>query len=78
MLTKKTFFVTFGKQINFDPSRLFQHLSILEAIRSKAVLSKFCESVLSKSAKIHGLVNDLQKNYEDEMAVKSNTQFRGC
>ena len=52
---------------------LFQHLSILQAIRSKAVLSKYCESVLSKSAKIRGLVNDLQKNYEDEMAVKSNT-----
>lgn len=43
----------------------------LQAIRAKSVLSKFCESVLTKSAKIRSLIADLTKNYEDESATKS-------
>lgn len=44
-----------------------------KAIRNKAVLSKFCDSVLSKSNKIRSLVVDLQKHYDDPMASKSMT-----
>ena len=42
-----------------------------QAIRSKLVLSKFCDSVLAKSAKIRSLIGDLKKNYDDPMATKS-------
>lgn len=41
-----------------------------QAMRAKTVLSKYCDSVLNKSAKIRGLINDLGKNYVDPMATK--------
>ena len=45
-----------------------------EAIRGKAVLTKFCDSVLQKSAKIRTLQADLRKNYpEDETAARSKS-----
>ncbi|CAL1167382.1 unnamed protein product [Cladocopium goreaui] len=52
-----------------DQSRITSMAS--RAIRSKSVLSKFCESILQKSAKIRSLVQDLQKNYADPAAMKS-------
>lgn len=76
-------FLLVGSFMNGKPSSLWvgtAKLSInqpcswqvlAQAIRNKAVLSKFCDSVLTKSAKIRGLVADLQKHYEDPMATKS-------
>lgn len=46
-----------------------------QAIRGKNVLSKFCDSVLQKSAKIRSLNVDLEKNFDDEMAVKLGAQW---
>ncbi|CAL1167898.1 unnamed protein product [Cladocopium goreaui] len=46
-------------------------VSTSEAIRGKSVLSKFCESILTKTAKIRSLVVDLKKNYDDQAATKS-------
>lgn len=37
----------------------------MKAIQGKEALSKFCESVLAKTAKIRGLIQDLKKNYRD-------------
>ena len=47
------------------------YVSSTQACRGKHVLTKFCDSVLTKSAKIRSLINDLRKNYEDETADRS-------
>ena len=45
----------------------------MEAVRGKGILSKFCDSVLNKSGKLRSLIADLQKNYIDESASKSDS-----
>ncbi|CAL1131538.1 unnamed protein product [Cladocopium goreaui] len=47
-----------------------------QAIRGKEVLSKYCDSILAKSAKLRSLVHDLQKHYDDETATRSITALK--
>ena len=41
----------------------------LEAMRRKNTYTKFCDSLLQKSAKVRSLVTDLKKNYESDPCV---------
>lgn len=46
-----------------------------QANGGKETFRRFCDSVLQKSAKVRSLVSDLKRNYVDDMATKSYSQY---
>ena len=49
-----------------------------QAIKAKEEFKKFQDSVLSKTAKIQALINDLKKNYDDPVADKFLGKTKPC